>query len=77
MGNRGRRENSETWVVAYEFIHTDSSFTQFFWVYVCAFVCLFRAASTAYGSSQARGQIRAVAANLRHSYSNSRSDPRL
>ena len=30
------------------------------------FFCLFRASSTAYGSSQARGQVRAVAASLSH-----------
>ena len=29
----------------------------------------------AYGSSQARGQIQATAASLRHSHSNARSDP--
>ena len=38
---------------------------------------LFRAASTAYGDSQARGRIRAVAARLHHSHSNIRSKPRL
>ena len=31
------------------------------------FVCLFRAAPEAHGSSQARGQIEAVAAGLHHS----------
>ena len=30
------------------------------------FFCLFRATPVAYGGSQARGQIRAVAASLRH-----------
>ena len=40
------------------------------------FVCLllFRSAPVAYGSSQARGQIRAAAASLHHSHSNSRSE---
>ena len=33
--------------------------------------CLFRAAPVAYRSSQARGRIRAVAAGLHHSHSNS------
>ena len=37
----------------------------FFFLYL-----LFRAASMAYGSSQARGRIRAVAAGLHHSHSN-------
>ena len=39
------------------------------------FCFLFKAASEAYGSSWARGQIRAAAAGLSHSYSNVRSDP--
>ena len=38
---------------------------------------LFRAAPVAYGGSQARGPIRAVAVNLHHSHSNARSGPRL
>ena len=38
---------------------------------------LFRAASTAYGSFQARGQIRAAAASLCHSHSNTRFEPHL
>ena len=43
--------------------------------FVC--VCLFRAAPMAHGGSQARGQIRAVAASLRQSHSNARSEPPL
>ena len=38
---------------------------------------LFRAAPAAYGGSQAGGRIRAVAASLRHSHSNARSQPHL
>ena len=38
---------------------------------------VFRAATTAYGDYQARGQIEAVAAGLHHSQSNTRSEPRL
>ena len=38
------------------------------------FFCLFRALPVAYGSSQARGLIRAVAAGLRHSHSKARSE---
>ena len=34
--------------------------------------CLFRTAPTAYGSSQARGHIEAVAPGLHHSHSNAR-----
>ena len=44
------------------------------------FFCLFafsRAASTAYGDSQARGKIRAIATGLRHSHSNAGSEPSL
>ena len=40
-------------------------------------IFFFRATPTAYGSSQARGWIRAVAANLHHSHSNTRSEPHL
>ena len=42
----------------------------FFFVWFFFFFCLFRAAPTAYGSSQARGQIGAAAAGLHHSHSN-------
>ena len=41
------------------------------------FFFLFRAAPTAYGSSQARGPIGDVAAGLHHSHSNTRSEPHL
>ena len=37
--------------------------------------CIFRAAPVAYGDSQARGLIQAVAARLRHSHSNAGSKP--
>ena len=37
------------------------------------FVLLFRANPTAFGNSQARGRIRAIAAGLRHSHSDARS----
>ena len=48
----------------------------FFWFYFFNFwvcVCLFRASPTAYGSSQASGQIRTVAAGLYHSDTRSES----
>ena len=38
------------------------------------FFCLFRAVPMAYGGSQVRGQIRAVAAGLHHSHSNTGSE---
>jgi len=47
----------------------------FFFVVVS--FCLFRAMLMAYGGSQARGLIRAVAADLHHSPSNSGSKPHL
>ena len=37
--------------------------------------CLFRAAPVAYGGSQARGQMGASAAGLRHSHSKARLEP--
>ena len=55
-----------------------------FFVFVFLFVCLFvflnglfRAAPAAYGNSQARGQIGAMAASVHHSPSNTGSEPRL
>ena len=41
----------------------------------CFIFCLFRATPTTYGSSQARGLIRAVATSLRHSHSHAGSEP--
>ena len=45
-------------------------------LFVCLFL-FFRAMGAAYGSSQARIRIRAVAAGLHHSHSNVRSKPPL
>ena len=39
------------------------------------FFWLFRATPAAYGGSQSRGRIRAVAAGLHHSHSNAGSEP--
>jgi len=50
------------------------------WVFKSSFelsLFSFRAAPEAYGSSWAKGQIRAAAAGLHHSHSNARSEPRL
>ena len=49
----------------------------FLFCFVLFCFCLFRAAPVAYGSSQARGQIGAIAASLHHSHSNARSKPHL
>ena len=46
-------------------------------LFIFLFFLFFRAAPVAYGGSQARGQIRAVAAGLHHSHSKARSEPRL
>ena len=43
-------------------------------VYLFIVLCLFRAAPEEYGGSQARGLIRAVAASLRQSHSNTGSE---
>ena len=45
--------------------------------FVFCFVFLFRAAPAAYGSSQAKGRIRAAADGLHHSHSYARSEPHL
>ena len=45
--------------------------------FIILFYCLFRATPTADGDSQAKGQIRAVAAGLCHSHSNMGSEPGL
>ena len=50
-------------------------FYHFFFFFV--FLLFFWAASAAYGGSQARGLIGAVAAGLRQSHSNVESEPRL
>ena len=44
-------------------------------IFIFFIFLLFRAADAAYGSSQVRGQIRAVADSLHHSNSNTRSEP--
>ena len=44
---------------------------------VLFFLPFFRATPTAYGNSQARGQVRATAASLGHSHSNAGSEPQL
>ena len=58
----------------YIYIHTHIYIYIFF---LCVCVCVFRAAPMAYGGSQARGLIRAVAASLHHSHSNARFKPHL
>ena len=52
-------------------------FILFYFILFYYYFCLFRAAPMAYGGSQARDLIRAVAAGLFHSHSNARSEPGL
>ena len=47
------------------------------WFFVFFFFCLFRATPEAYGGCQVRGWIEAIATSLRHSLSNSSSEPHL
>ena len=49
----------------------------FLFFFIFLFFLLFRAALAAYGRSQARGRIRAAAADLRYSHSNMGSNPHL
>ena len=51
------------------------SFSFLFFLYLFCLFAFPRAAPKAYGGSQARGGIRAVAADLCHSHSNARSKP--
>ena len=48
-----------------------------FLVLVLVFAFFFRAVPAAYGSSLARGRIRAIAAGVHHSHSNAGSEPHL
>ena len=50
-------------------------FSSFFFLFFFFLFCLLRAPPEANGGSQARGQIGAVAAGLRHNHSNARSEP--
>ena len=52
-----------------------TKFLNFFSFFLFLFFFFLRAAPAVYGSSQARGGIWAAAAGLRHSHSNSRSEP--
>ena len=45
------------------------------YIYIYLFILLFRAPPMAYRGSQARGQIKATAAGLRHRHSTTRSEP--
>ena len=54
---------------------TELLYWELFFFFFLSF-CLFRATPTAYGGSQARGQMGAIAAGLHYSHSNARSKPR-
>ena len=57
-------------------LFNDLSFL-FAFIFIFLFFCLFRTTFVAYGGSQARGQIGAIAASLCHSHSNARSESHL
>ena len=46
-------------------------------IIICIFFFFFQSHTDIYGSSLARGQIRAEATGLQHSHRNARSEPRL
>ena len=60
----------------YVYIYTYISVSHI-WFFVFWSICLFRAAPTAYGGSQARGPVEAVATGVCHNHSHSGSEPRL
>ena len=60
----------------YVFIYIHTHVCGFFIVVLFCF-CLFRAAPTAHGSSQAKGKIGAVDTDLHHSHSNAGPEPHL
>ena len=74
--NDGNLDLSDDYVGVYVYKNSLSSLFRF--VFFCFFFFfLFMAAPIAYGSSQARGQIGAIAAGLHHSHSTTRSEPHL
>ena len=70
LGERDTEVNKETKINA--FLKHTFIYLLFYFMFL-----LFRASSTAYGGSQARGQIRAAAAGLYHSHTSAGSEPRL
>ena len=67
-----KEERSEVKVLIEEETHGGMFFLQNVKYF---FLVISRAATMAYGGSQARGLIRAIAANLCHSHSDARSEP--
>ena len=61
-------------LLKYNHVETFSILFYFISFHFILFFCFFRAAPAAYGGSQARGPIGAVAASLCNSHSNVRSD---
>ena len=61
----------KSWCLRSLFFNLWNKTTLFF----CLFFFLFRVAPSAYGSSQARGQIGAAVAGLHHSHSSTGSEP--
>ena len=71
--NLGGMEAKETLLI---FIEIDLKLL-FYFIYLSIYLLLFRAAHAAYGSSQARGPIRAAATGLYHSHGNTGSKQHL
>ena len=57
------------------FTHPEALQIPYYWDFLLLSFCLFRAVPAAYGGSQARGLIGAVATSLQHRHSNTRSEP--
>ena len=60
-----------------ESVYTIGRSCRVFWLFVFVFCLFFRAALSAYGGSQDRGLIRAVAVGLHHRHSKGSSKPHL
>ena len=71
---------THSFIYIYTYIYTHTHTHTYIYTYTHTYTFLFgpfRAALAAYGSFQARGQIRATAVSLYHSHSNTRSGPHL
>ena len=72
-----KRSNNEGTALVSSFLilRSHNGLTISFFLFFFLSFCLFRVTTTAYGGSQARGQIGAVAAGLHQRYSNAGSKP--
>ena len=70
---RTKSEKKRSYIILEDLVCLCLCFRLFFFLFL--FLFLFRASPVAYGGSQARGQMGAVAASLHHSHSNARFEP--